>query len=197
MKISSMSGVSGEWAVSKWSLQPTCCEFSHRNVLAGKSGSQILCRVSWSCFHSDENSLLHQTKFICASSDWKITKIKTQWKRCGWHLLGHLSTFGTKFILLTLKVQGCVHGRYKHTLRKIFKSIFRTGRTKTEGGKKGIFVFIKTSKWLWGTMLTCLLSTWIQTHHSWNKHILSSGLAAIFTDSKLFCGTNKVSIFTT
>lgn len=30
-KSSNISGLSCEWAVEEWSLQPTCCEFPHRN----------------------------------------------------------------------------------------------------------------------------------------------------------------------
>lgn len=58
-----------------------------------------------------------------------------------WHLPQHLSTFGTKSILLTLKVQKCVSWRYQHTLRKTVKSMFSIGSNKI--WKKGVFCLSK------------------------------------------------------
>lgn len=62
----------------------------------------------------------------------------TEKKTWDWHLPRHLSTFGTKSILWTLKVQKCVSWRYQHTLRKTVKGMFTTG-SNTFGEKKCFF----------------------------------------------------------
>lgn len=109
----------------------------------------------------------------------------TEKKTRDWHLPRHLSTFGTKSILLTLKVQKCVSWRYQHTLRKTVKSMFTTGSNKFREKKWVFFLFIKTTfgfsdfeEPCWQMFAVCCFSPFWQC-------------------SLLLYGTNKIRIFTT